>query len=111
MVAEAYHQREIVRDEDNARAIALLQQHKVLVPRTAETFTLHSAFRRFLDASLNVERLYAQGAEIGAGFERLDKIADALYHAAHEGRMEDRDILVDEFHQSVYEIAEALAAD
>lgn len=111
LVAEAYHQREIVRDEDNARAIALLQQHKVLVPRTTETFTLNTAFRRFLDASLNIERLYAQGAEIGAGFERLDKIADALFHAAHEGRTEDREVLVDEFHQSVYEIADGLATD
>ena len=111
IIAEAFHQREIVRDEDNERAISILQQLKVLVPRTQDTLTLHTRLRDFLNVSLNVERIFQQGSEIGASFERLEKLADSLFDAAHDGRVEDRDSLEDEIQQTIYEIADGLAGD
>lgn len=111
LIAEAYHEREITRDDDNERAVSILQQLKILVPRTQDTLTLHTTLRRFFDASLNIERLYQQGTEIGTAFERLEKLADSLFDAAHEGRIEDRDSLEDEIRQSIYEIADGLSTD
>jgi hypothetical protein len=111
LVSLAYHNGELVKDETNARGVEHLQQHKVLIPRSLETFTLHTTLRRFFEAALNVERMYRSGADIGQAFERLDTLADALFVASHEGRAEDKERLEDESLQSIYEISDNLAAE
>lgn len=111
LVSQAYFSGELVKDEDNARGIDLLQQHKVLIPRGEDAYTLHTTLRRFLDAALNVERLYGIGSDLGTSFERLEQLIEALFDAAHEGRVEDRERLEDEIRQSIYEISDNLAAD
>lgn len=111
LISLAYHNGEIIKDDENARGVERLQQHKVLIPRTQDTFTLHSTLRRFLDASLNIERLYLIGSDVGSAFERLEKLAESLFIASHEGRIEDKERFEDEIHQSVYEISDMLSAD
>lgn len=111
LVSLAYHNGEIIKDDENARGIEYLQQHKVLIPRTQDTFTLHTTLRRFLDASLNIERLYLVGSDVGSAFERLDQLADSLFIASHEGRIEEKERFEDEIHQSIYEISDMLSAD
>lgn len=111
VVSLAYHNGEIVKDEGNARGVEHLHQHKVLVPRSHETFTLHTTLRRFFDTSLNIERMYLIGADMGAAFERLETLAKSLFDASHEGRIDDKDRLEDEIRQSIYEISDNLAAE
>ncbi len=111
LVSLAYYSGELIKDEDNARGIELLQHHKVLIPRGEDAYTLHTTLRRFLDAALNIERLYGIGSDLGAAFERLEQLTEALFDAAHEGRTEDRERLEDEIRQSIYEISDTLAAD
>ncbi|HLF98225.1 MAG TPA: hypothetical protein VI457_13870 [Methylococcaceae bacterium] len=111
LVSHAYYSGELIKDEDNARGIELLQQHKVLIPRGEDAYTLHTTLRRFLDAALNIERLYGIGSDLGVAFERMEQLTDALFDAAHEGRAEDRERLEDEIRQSIYEISDNLAAD
>lgn len=111
LVSQAYYNGELVKGEDNARGVEYLQQHKVLIPRGEDTFTLHTTLRRFLDASLNIERIYSIGSDLGAAFERLEQLTNSLFDAVHEGRAEDRERLEDEIHQSIYEISDNLAAD
>lgn len=111
MVSLAYHNGEIVKNDDNARGVEHLQQHKVLIPRTQDTFTLHTTLRRFLDASLNIERMYFLDSDMGSEFERLEELAEALFVASHEGRIEDKERLEDEIHQSVYEMSDRLSAN
>lgn len=111
LVSQAYYNGELIRDEDSARGIELLQQHKVLIPRGEDAYTLHTTLRRFLDAALNIERLYGIGSDLGIAFERLEQLTDALFDAAHEGQLEDRERIEDEIRQSIYEISDNLAAD
>jgi len=111
VVSHAYHNGEIIKNDENARGVEHLQQHKVLIPRAQDTFTLHSMLRRFFDASLNVERLYLIGSDVGSAFERLEKLADDLFDASHEGRIEAKESLEDLIHDSVYEISDMLSAD
>lgn len=111
LVSLAYHNGEIVKDDENARGVEHLQQHKVLIPRSQDTFTLHTTLRRFLDASLNIERMYFLDSDMGSEFERLEELAEALFVASHEGRIEDKERLEDEIHQSVYEISDRLSAN
>lgn len=111
LVSQAYYNGELVKGEDNARGVEHLQQHKVLIPRGEDSFTLHTTLRRFLDASLNIERIYSIGSDLGAAFERLEQLTNSLFDAVHEGRSEDRERLEDEIHQSIYEISDNLAAD
>lgn len=111
LVSLAYHNGEIVKDDENARGVEHLQQHKVLIPRSQDTFTLHTTLRRFLDASLNIERMYFLDSDMGSEFERLEDLAEALFDASHEGRIEEKERLEDEIHQSVYEISDRLSAN
>jgi hypothetical protein len=111
LVSHAYYNGELIKDEENTRGIELLQQHKVLIPRGDDAYTLHTTFRRFLDAALNIERLYGIGSDLGVAFERLEQLANALFDVAHEGQMEDRERIEDEIRQSIYEISDNLAAD
>lgn len=111
LVSLAYHNGEIIKSDENARGVEHLQQHKVLVPRTQDTFTLHTTLRRFLDASLNIERMYFLDSDMGSEFERLEELAEALFDASHAGRVEDKERLEDEIHQSIYEISDRLSAN
>lgn len=111
LVSQAYYNGELIKDEDSARGIELLQQHKVLIPRGEDAYTLHTTLRRFLDAALNIERLYGIGSDLGVAFERLEQLTDALFNVAHEGQIEDRERIEDEIRQSIYEISDNLAAD
>ncbi len=111
LVSHAYYNSELVKDEENAKAIELLQQHKVLIPRGNDAYTLHTTLRHFLDASLNIERLYGIGSDIGVALERLEQLTNALFDVAHEGQVEDRERIEDEIRQSIYEISDNLAAD
>lgn len=111
LVSQAYYNGEVTKGDDNARGIEYLQQHKVLIPRSQETYTLHTTLRRFFQASLNIERLYLLGSDIGAAFERIDQLLDSLLAAFHDGRLEDKERLEDETHQSIYEISDALSTD
>lgn len=111
LVSDAYYNGGLMKDEENAKGVELLQQHKVLIPRGDDTYTLHTTFRRFLDAALNIERLYGIGADLGAAFDRLEQLTDALFDAFHEGRKDDCEQIEDEIRQSIYEISDNLAAD
>lgn len=111
IVSLAYHNGEIVKDEDNARGIDHLQQHKVLTPRSQDAYTLHSSLRRFLDASLNIERLYRIGSDIGAAFEQMEQLAESLSTAFHDGRIEDRERLEDGMYEAIYDISDSLSND
>jgi hypothetical protein len=111
LVSQAYYNGELIKDEDSARGIELLQQHKVLIPRGEDAYTLHTTLRRFLDAALNIERLYGIGSDLGVAFERLEQLTNALFDVAHEGQIEDRERIEDEIRQSIYEISDNLAAD
>jgi hypothetical protein len=111
LVSQAYYGGEVIKDEDNARGIELLQQYKVLIPRGEAAFSLHTTLRRFLDASLNIERLYGIGADLGAGFERIEQLAEALFGTVHEGQAEDRERLEDEIRQSIYEVSDNLGSE
>jgi len=111
LISYAYYNNELIKNEENARAIESLQQYKVLVPRGNNAYTIHATLRRFFDAALNVERLYGIGSDLGASLERLEQLMDALFDVAHEGQAEDRDRIEDEIRQSIYEISDNLAAD
>lgn len=111
LVSQAYYNGEVVKGDENARGIEYLQQHKVLVPRAHGAYTLQATLRRFFDASLNIERLYLIGSDIGAAFERIDQLLDSLLAAFHDGRIEDKERIEDEIHQSIYEISDALSSD
>lgn len=111
LVSQAYYNGELIKDEDSARGIELLQQHKVLIPRGEDAYTLHTTLRRFFDAALNIERLYGIGSDLGVAFERLEQLTNALFDVAHEGQIEDRERIEDEIRQSIYEISDNLAAD
>lgn len=107
-VAEAYHHGSIQRTDDNRKAVEVLHQHRVLVPHTHDEYRLHSSLRRFLDSTLNTQRMVHGSADIGAIFQRIEVLVDNYVAAFHEGRQDEADVLEDEIASAVFEITDSL---
>ena len=52
LVSHAYYNSELIKDEENARGIELLQQHKVLIPRGDDA----QLYRRLLRSTVHRRR-------------------------------------------------------
>lgn len=106
-IAEAYHHGSLQRTDDNRRAVEALHQHRVLVPHTHDEYRLHSSLRRFLDTTLNTQRMVHGSSDIGAIFTRIEVLVDSVA-AFHEGRQDEADACEDEIASAVYEITDGL---
>lgn len=110
VIAEAYHRGSVLRSDENRRAVEALHQHRVLVPHTQDEYRLHSTLRRFLDATLNTQRMIHGAADIGVIFARIEALVDSYVAAFHEGAQEEADACEDEIAQAVFEITDSLQA-
>lgn len=110
LVADAYHHGSVLRSDDNRRAVEALHQHRVLVPHTQDEYRLHSTLRRFLDATLNTQRMIHGAADIGLIFARIEALVDSYVAAFHEGAQDEADAFEDEIAQAVFEITDSLQA-
>lgn len=111
VLAAAYHRGSVSKDDDNARAIYELQQHRALVPFTQDTYRLASSLARHLDEVLQKERLYlAVGANISELAERLTHLVEETEKAHLEGRPEDADTYADNFNAAVFDLADSITS-
>lgn len=111
IISEVYYQGAISKDEDNARRISILQQHRVLIPRDGQTYVIHPKFREFLNIALNKERLYSIQMNYGALFERLEKLMEELQYAFSDGRISAYETYEEEVRESINDISSILSSD
>lgn len=97
--------------EDNRRAIGELQRRRTLIPYIDDEFRLNPSLGRHLDEVFDRARLYALGADLGAGIERLVQLVDEYEKAGDEGRAEDAERYGADFDYGVFELAESLRAE
>ncbi len=107
-ISAAYHQGRIHKTDENARDIERLRQIRLLSPDIRDAFQLRATFRQFLNATLNTERLFSMGANIGAYFERLSKLVEEHSIAFQEGRDDDCERYEYETREAISDIADAI---
>lgn len=107
-ISAAYHQGRIHKTDDNARDIERLRQLRLLSPDIRDAFQLRATFRQFLNATLNTERLFSMGANIGAYFQRLSKLVEEHSIAFQEGRDDDCERYEYETREAISDIADAI---
>lgn len=108
LVAEAYHQGSVLRNDDNRRAIEVLQQQRVFVPHSPDEYRLHSSLRRFLASAFSSHRILQSSGDIGAIFAHLEKLTDFYIAAFNEDDQAATDSYEDEISQTVFEINDSL---
>lgn len=112
LIAAAWaHGGALTADEDNRRAVTELQRRRTLIPYVDAEFRLNPSLGRHLDEVFDRARLYAVGADLGAGIERLVQLVDEYEKAADEGRAEDAERYGADFDYGVFELAEGLRAE
>lgn len=107
-IAESYHRGRIHKTEENARDIERLRQVRLLSPDIRDAFQLRAVFRQFLNATLNTERLFSMGANIGELFSRLQKLVDEHSIAFQESRDADCERYEYEAREAISDIADAI---
>ena len=107
-IADAYHQCRIHKTDENARDIERLRHLRLLSPDIRDAFQLRAVFRQFLNVTLNTERLFSMGANIGAYFQRLSKLVEEHSIAFQEGRDDDCERYEYETREAISDIADAI---
>lgn len=107
-IADAYHQGRIHKTDENARDIERLRHLRLLSPDIRDAFQLRAVFRQFLNVTLNTERLFSMGANIGAYFQRLSKLVEEHSIAFQEGRDDDCERYEYETREAISDIADAI---
>lgn len=107
-ISAAYHQGRIHKTEENARDIERLRQLRLLSPDIRDAFQLRATFRQFLNVTLNTERLFSMGANIGDYFKRLTHLVEEHSIAFQEGRDEDCERYEYEAREAISDIADAI---
>lgn len=107
-IAAAYHQGRIHKTDENARDIERLRHLRLLSPDIRDAFQLRATFRHFLNVTLNTERLFSMGANIGAYFQRLSQLVEEHSIAFQEGRDDDCERYEDETREAISDIADAI---
>lgn len=110
-VAETYERGVLVRTGDNAREIFILQQLRVLIADGDDSYRLSRPLSRFLDELTQKQRLFELlGNNIGALNDRVHQIRDEYVSAFLDGRAEDIDHAVAEFHDACAELSDAITS-
>lgn len=107
-ISAAYHQGRIHKTDENARDIERLRQIRLLSPDIRDAFQLRATFRQFLNATLNTERLFSMGVNIGGYFQRLSKLVEEHSIAFQEGRDADCERYEYETREAISDIADAI---
>lgn len=111
VVAEAYERGSLAKTGDNARAIFVLQQLRVLVADGHDSYRLSRYLARFMDELTQKQRLYeALGNDIGALNDRVHQIRDEYVTAFLDGKAEDIDHAAAEFHAACAELSDAITS-
>jgi len=107
-IATVYYDTRIHKTDENARDIERLRQLRLLSPDIRDAFQLRASFRQFLNATLNTERLFSMGANIGGYFQRLASLVDEHSIAYQEGRDNDCERYEVETREAICDIADAI---
>lgn len=107
-ISAAYHQGRIHKTDENARDIERLRQLRLLSPDIRDAFQLRATFRQFLNTTLNTERLFSMGANIGEYFNRLARLVEEHSIAFQEGRDSDCERYEYEAREAISDIADAI---
>lgn len=108
LIAEAYYHGNIFQDDKNKLNVNILFQHKALIKRESQSYTVHLKLREFLDISLNKERLYRVNTDFAVLFERLVNLLNDLYDAYHDGYISKAENYESEIQYAINEIFETI---
>lgn len=107
-ISAAYYQGRIHKMDEIARDIERLRQLRLLSPDIRDAFQLRASFRQFLNTTLNTDRLFSMGANIGGYFQRLAKLVEEHSIAFNEGRDADCERYEVETREAISDIADAI---
>lgn len=108
LISTAYFDGNIQKDSQNQRVLNQLEQQKILVRYNEDNYRLNASLGKFLDQSLNNDRIKRLDTDLGSWMETIDQFILLYQDAWHEQRLEDCDNYRDEIDRLVFDLADTL---
>lgn len=110
LIQEAYERGSLRRTAENARAITILHQYRLLIADGPDNYHLSRLLSRLLDDVTQRQRLYESlGESIGPLNERIYNLKSEFASAARAGRTDEMDLVAANFHDACNDLSDAVA--
>jgi hypothetical protein len=111
LIQEAYERGSLRRTTENARAITVLHQYRLLIADGPDNYHLSRLLSRLLDDVTQRQRLYESlGESIGPLSERIYNLKSEFASAARAGHAEEMDLVAANFHDACNDLSDAVAS-
>jgi hypothetical protein len=108
IISTAYFERTIRKDGQNQRVLSQLEQQKILVRYSEDSYRLTAHLSKFLDHALNSERIRRLDTDLASWLETLEQLISLYQDAWHEQRLEDCDNYHAEIERLIFDLADTL---
>jgi hypothetical protein len=108
LIASAYYQGVVYRDNQNQRALNQLKQLKVLVNHDEDGYRIAGRLSQFLDSALSSDRVRRLDTDLAGWIETLEQQISLYQDAWQENRIEDADNYFAEIERLVFDLSDTL---
>ncbi|MCX7098106.1 MAG: hypothetical protein NTV43_09430 [Methylococcales bacterium] len=108
LIATAYFNGVVYKDQQNQRALAQLKQLKVLVNHDADGYRVSGRLSQFIDSALSSDRVRRLDTDLASWIETLEQQIGLYQDAWDENRVADCDNYLAEIERLVFDLADTL---
>jgi hypothetical protein len=108
LIAEAYFNGVVYKDNQNQRVLNQLKQLKILVNHDADGYRIAGRLSQFIDSALSSDRVRRLDTDLASWIETLEQQIGLYQDAWHENRADDCDAYFAEIERLVFDLADTL---
>lgn len=111
LIAEAYYNGVVYKDNQNQRVLNQLKQLKILVNYDADSYRVAGRLGQFIDSALSSDRVRRLDTDLASWIEMLEQQIGLFQDALLENRLDDSDGYFSEIERLVFHLSDALEED
>lgn len=108
LIAQAYFNGVVYKDNQNQRAINQLKQLKILVNHSEDSYRISGRLGSFIDSALSSDRVRRLDTDLGSWIELLEQQIGLYQDACIENRTEDSENYFAEIERLVFDLSDNL---
>jgi hypothetical protein len=108
LIAEAYYNGVVYKDNQNQRVLNQLKQLKILVNHNADGYRVAGRLGQFIDSALSSDRVRRLDTDLASWIDTLEQQIGLYQDALAENRVEDGDSYFAEIERLVFDLSDTL---
>jgi hypothetical protein len=108
LIAEAYFNGVVYKDNQNQRVLNQLKQLKVLVNHNPDSYRVAGRLSQFIDSALSSDRVRRLDTDLASWIETLEQQIGLYQDASYENRVDDCDTYLAEIERLVFDLSDNL---